>query len=189
MSHDSVAVEKLGRGLPDRPGHGELRQRRVGRHDLDLVGDEPEPVAEVDEPDDETLARQGVEDEPDRVGAVADAERVDLAARRPGRDARADLEHVRTEDLRLAGTEVVGVVLHERGAAGLALAHDLQDPHERRGLPVALGAEAVAVGHEALHGDAGELSQSAEVLEVRREGGRSLPPSRNDRRPASMRAA
>ena len=49
--------------------------------------------------------------------------------------------------------------------------HDLEDPHERRGLPVALATEAVALGHETLHGDTGELPQSAEVFEVRREGG------------------
>ena len=95
---------KARRGLPDRPGDGELRQRRVGGHDLDLVRDEPEPVAEVQKSDHETLARQGVEHEPDWIFAIADAERVDLAARCPGGDARADLEHVRTEDLRLSGT-------------------------------------------------------------------------------------
>ncbi len=33
------------------------------------------------------------------------------------------------------------------------------------GLPVALGAEAVAVGHQPLHGQAGQLAQAAEVLE------------------------
>ena len=66
---------------------------------------------------------------------------------------------------------MIGVVLHERGATGLAGTHDLQDPHEHRALPVALGAEAVAIGHEALYGDARELAQSPKVLEVRREGG------------------
>ena len=40
---------------------------------------------------------------------------------------------------------------------------------QRRGLPVALAGEAVAVGHEPLHGHAGQLPQRGEVLEVRRE--------------------
>src|ERR1035441_4236955 len=66
---------------------------------------------------------------------------------------------------------MVCVVLHERGATRLVRPHDLEDPHERRGLPVALATEAVALGHETLHGDTGKLSQSAEVFEVRREGG------------------
>ena len=39
-----------------------------------------------------------------------------------------------------------------------------QADHDR-GLPVALGAEAVAVGHEPLGGDARELAQAVEVLE------------------------
>ena len=39
---------------------------------------------------------------------------------RRGGDRRADLEHVRAEDLLLAGDQVVGVVLHEGRAAGQA---------------------------------------------------------------------
>ena len=39
-----------------------------------------------------------------------------------------------------------------------------------RGLPVALAAEAVPVGHQPLDGQAGQLAQSAEVLEVGGEG-------------------
>ena len=68
------------------------------------------------------------------------------------------------------GVEVVGVVLHEARAAGQAGAHDVRGAHEDRGLPVALGAEAVAVGHEALHGEARQLLQRAEVFEGRGEG-------------------
>ena len=71
----------------------------------------------------------------------------------------------------LAGPEVVGVVLHEGRPAGPAGGHHLQHPQQRRGLPVALAAEAVAVGHQPLHGQAGQLPQPAEVLEVRRERG------------------
>jgi hypothetical protein len=65
--------------------------------------------------------------------------------------------------------QVVRVVLHEARAAGQPGAHDVGDAHEDRGLPVALRAEAVPVGHEALHGEARELLQGAEVLERRRE--------------------
>ena len=87
-----------------------------------------------------------------------------------GGQRRADLEHVRAEDPLRAGRQVVGVVLHERRATGQARAHHLGGADEDRGLPVALGAEAVAVGHEPLHGEPGQLAQVAEVLEVRREG-------------------
>ena len=47
--------------------------------------------------------------------------------------------------------------------------HRLQRAQQDRGLPVALAAEAVAVGHQPLHGQAGQLPQPAEVLEVRGE--------------------
>ncbi len=74
------------------------------------------------------------------------------------------------EDELLARRHVVGVVLHEGGAAGSpGFRHRLQSAQQHRGLPVALAAEAVAVGHEPLHGQAGQLAQAAEVLEVRGE--------------------
>ena len=64
-----------------------------------------------------------------------------------------------------------------RGAASAA--HLLDGGQQRRGLPVALAAEAVAVGHQPLHGQAGELAQPAEVLEVRGEG--AEPPVEQER--------
>ena len=106
-----------------------------------------------------------VEDEPDRVGPAADRQRVDLARRPVRGDRRADLEHVGAEDLGDRVAQVVGVVLHERRPARQAVAHHLEDPHERGGLPVALGAEAVAVGHQPLDADARQLLERAEVLE------------------------
>ena len=69
-----------------------------------------------------------------------------------------------------AWVQVVGVVFHERGAARQAGGHHLHGAHQRGGLPVALGAEAVAVRHQALDGEAGELRQAVQVLEGRREG-------------------
>ena len=66
----------------------------------------------------------------------------------------------------LPGLEMVGVVLHEGGAAGQARRHHLQRAQQHRGLPVAFAAEAVAVGHQPLHGEAGQLAQ-------RRRGPRS----------------
>ena len=61
--------------------------------------------------------------------------------------------------------EVVGVVLHEAGAAGETVRHHLHRAHERRVLPVAFGAEAVAVRHQPLGGDAGQLLQAVQVFE------------------------
>ena len=88
----------------------------------------------------------------------------------PGRDRRADLEHVGAEDLLLAGRQMVGVVLHERGPTRLVPAHRLDGGQQDRGLPVALAAESVAIGHQSLHRDTGQLAQAAEVLEIGGEG-------------------
>ena len=74
-----------------------------------------------------------------------------------------------------------------RGAAGQAGAHDLGDAHEHGGLPVALGAEAVAVGHEALHGEAGQLPSAPRSSKFVVKAPKS-PASRNERSPSSMRA-
>ena len=155
---------------PDRACYGQVRQRLVRGDGVHLVGHQPEAVAQVGQADHERRAGSGVEDQPDRVLAAADAERVDLAGRPGRRDGRADLQHVRAEGLRRARTEVVGVVLHEGGAAGQPVGHRLDRAQQDRGLPVALAAEAVAVGHQPLHGDAGQLAQAAEVLEVGGEG-------------------
>ena len=65
---------------------------------------------------------------------------------------------------------MVCVVLHEGGAAPSAATHDFQGAHQQRGLPVALGAEAVALGHEPLYGNPGKLAQTAQVLEIGRKG-------------------
>ena len=51
----------------------------------------------------------------------------------------------------------------------VAITFDRAD--EGGGLPVALGAEAVAVGHQALDGEARELLEAVQVLEGVGEGG------------------
>ena len=93
------------------------------------------------------------------------------------------------------GRQVVGVVLHERRAAGQPGRHRLERAQQHRGLPVALAAEAVAVGHQPLHGEAGQLAQPAEVLEVggeragtRRPRGSAAGPASIGRRSAATRA-
>ncbi len=165
----------LGRGrqvrlrLPDRAGHRQLGQRLVRRYDVHLVEHQAEPVAQVADAEHCGRSRSGVEDQSHRVLSIADAERVDLDPRPVCGDGRADLEHVRTQDLRGIRAEMVGVVLHERGAAGRAGADRLDRVQHDRGLPVALAAEAVALGHQPLHRHARQLAQPAEVLEVRGE--------------------
>ena len=165
-----------GRGqVRSRPPH-RARDRQAGErlerlHHVDLVGGQAEPIAEVGHSHHERRPWRRGEHQPDRILPVSYGQWVDLAARGVGGDGRADLEHVGAEGQLLAGTEVVGVVLHERCPAGLGRGHDLQHSQQRRRLPVALPAEAVAVGHQSLHGQPGQLPQSAEVLEVGGERG------------------
>ncbi len=62
-------------------------------------------------------------------------------------------------------------------------AHHLQGPHQGRRLPVALGAEAVAVGHQALHGKAGKLVEAGRSSKVSVKAPKP-PASRKPRRPS-----
>ena len=161
-----------------RPGLGSQRARATGRrgrssgglHDVDLVEDEPEALAEVEEADDDAGAGPRGEDQPHRVRPATDRQGMDLACRPAVGDRRADLEHVGAQDLRSVRTQVVGVVLHEGRPARQAGRHDLHRPDEQRRLPIAFGTESVAVSHQPLNGDPRELDEVAQVLERVGEG-------------------
>src|SRR5271165_4185397 len=155
---------EVGFAFPNRAGDRKFRQRWMADR-RDLVHEQAEPGAEIDQAGVERRPCGRVEDESHRILLAADRQRVNLE-RRPGRgDRRADLEHVRAEHLMAIWREVVGVVLHERGPARQSLAHDLHRAHERRRLPVALGAEAVTVSHQALRPQSGKLPKPMQVLE------------------------
>ena len=121
MSQAVAEVVKSGSGLQTARPTGRWGSGADGGDDLDVVGDEAEAVAQVGQGGDDGGSGVGGEDEPHRVVAAADGQRVDLQAGAGGGEGRADLEHVRAEDQLVAGGEVVGVVLHEGGAAGQAL--------------------------------------------------------------------
>ena len=91
---------QVGVRFPDRASDREPWQGFVGFDDVDDVADQAEAVAEVTDTEDDSGTGGGVEDQADRVFAVADAEWVDLDPRSAGGDRRADLEHVGAEDLR-----------------------------------------------------------------------------------------
>jgi hypothetical protein len=104
-----------------------------------------------------------------RTLPAADPERMDLDARLRRRDGRAHLEHVRTQDEVVPRLQMVGVVLHERRPAGQPVRRRLEGVTQHGRLPVALAAEPDALGHESLHRQSGQLPESAEVFERRRE--------------------
>ena len=167
VSQASVEVRRSGAGRHTARATGRFGSGCVRRDDLDLVGDEAEPVAEVGhaEHDGRARARRRRPAGPGPRGRRCRAGG-SRASGLPAAMRRADLEHVRAEDLLLARDQVVGVVLHERRAAGQPVGDHLERAQQHRGLPVALAAEAVAVGHQPLHGEPGQLAQPAEVLEV-----------------------
>ena len=69
------------------------------------------------------------------------------------------LEHVGAEDLGRHGIKVVGVVLHEAGAARQSAGHDLDQTNHDRRLPVALGAETEPSAISPLDAYAGQLRE------------------------------
>ena len=156
---------------------------------LDDVGDEAEAVAHVAQRDDDRGPGVGGEDQAHGILLAADAERV---------QSRASPAWTYSDGLTssmwaprissLPGLQVVRVVLHEARAAREARAHHGGGAHEHRGLPVALGAEAVAVGHEALHGEPGQLPQRRRGPRTRGERGEAagleeVPQAELDRAP------
>ena len=156
---------EVGLHFPEHAGHGQLGQVLGREHGFHLVHYHAEAVAQVHNGGVQGRAGGAVEHQTGRVGLAADAQRVhfhfDLAFGNRG----ADFEHVRTQNLLVAGLEVVGVVFHEGVAAGQAGAHHLHGAHQRRGFPVTFAAEAVALGHQPLRGNAGQLGHAVQVLE------------------------
>ena len=170
VSQASADVARSGAGRQTAQRHGQLGQRLVGRDDLDVVGHQAEPVAEVEQPDDDARRRErrrntrrtGSSRPPMPSGWISTEGR---SAAMLGQTS----SMCAPRTLRLAGAEVVRVVLHEGRPAGRLAGHRLEDAHEGRRLPVTLAAEAVAVGHQPLDGQAGQLAKAAQVLEVARE--------------------
>jgi hypothetical protein len=117
-----------------------------------------------------------VENEPRRIGLAADAERMHLQRRLAVRDARANFQHVRAEDELVARLQMIGVILHERRAALEAARHDFHRADERGGFPIAFAGETVAVRHQALRREAGQLHQTVQIFKRRGET-LEFPPS------------
>ena len=63
---------------------------------------------------------------------------------------------------------MIGVILHERRAAVESARHDFHRAHQRGGFPVAFAGETVAVGHQPLRREAGQLHQAVQIFKCRR---------------------
>ena len=88
--------------------------------------------------------------------------------------AGADLQHVGAQRILVPGYQVIGIVLHKGGGAVAVFAHDLENGGHGGNLPVALAAIAVALRHQVLGGQAGQLLHAIEILEGVGEGHAAL---------------
>ena len=165
---------KVRHRLPHHPGHRQVGHGQDGLDAPDVLADEPQPAAHVDEAHHDGVPLVALKHKAGGGLAVADAQRVHLDAGPSRRHAGADLQHVGPQAVLIARLQMVGVVLHEGGAAGLAFAHGLEDGGHGGHLPVALAAVAVALGHQVLAGKARQLLHAVEVLEVVGEGKAAL---------------
>ena len=162
--------------LPHGAGARQVLQGTLRLDDGDLVHEQTEALTLVGHGDDHGVGRLAGKHQADRVGLATDAQRVDRQLRLgDGADGRGDFQHVGTHVELVARLEVVGVILHQGGAALKAVTHHSADAHQHGGLPIAFGGEAPAVlGREALRTDARQLRQRAEVLEVVDAGGAAV---------------
>src|SRR5579872_3703093 len=127
----------------------------MGRGDgFHFVYDQPKAVTHVDYGSVDRGSGGRIENQSYRVRLSADAEGVDLAGRFAVGNGFADLEHMRAEDEVIARFEMIGIIFHERIAAGQAAAHHLHGADKGSRLPVSFTGESVTATHEPLGGDA-----------------------------------
>ncbi len=79
------------------------------------------------------------------------------------------LQHVGTEHELALGIEIVGVILHEGGSSRQIRRHHFHGADQCGSFPIALAAETVAVGHQALHREARQLLETVQILKGRGE--------------------
>ena len=60
--------------------------------------------------------------------------------------------------------------------------HHFHRAQQGAGFPISLGAETISIGHEALHGNAGELPETVEVFDRGREAFEPASPQKRSQR-------
>ena len=150
---------KIRLGNPYRPRDGQFRERLFRSDHVYLVYHQTKTVAHIDQRSVDRVSCAGCEHQTHGVFFSANRQGMNFERWLVGGNGWADLKHMRAQHLS-AVSEVIGVIFHERSATVQTVAHDFHGPHQSSGLPIALGAEAVAVAHEALHSDTGKLLQA-----------------------------
>ncbi|MNI57728.1 hypothetical protein D3C73_1128090 [compost metagenome] len=107
-----------GLGPPDGARHRQLGQRVRLFHGVHLIDQQAEAIAHVDQAGIDCRAGRSRENQPRRICLATNTERLDIQQRfRLLGDRRADLQHMRADHQIVARLEVIGVILHKRGAA------------------------------------------------------------------------
>ena len=120
---------EIRQAFPERAGHRQPRQGLRGLDRPDLVNDEPETIAQVDDRGVERRPGRGIEDQSHRVFLAADSQGMNFQARFAFRDRFVHLQHVGPKHQMPIGVQVLGVIFHERRAAGQVGGDGLHDPH------------------------------------------------------------
>src|SRR3954453_18962818 len=115
VSHASVAARRSGAGRQTARATGSFGSGASGATRSISFRDQPGPVADVSDAQHDFRAGGAVVEEPYRILPVADTEWMDLRTWTARRDRRANLGHVRADDLLRAGHQGVRGVRHERG--------------------------------------------------------------------------
>src|SRR6185437_4770927 len=110
---------QIGAADPDGAGDGQLGQGFVWRDDVHFIDDHAEAIAHVHQGGVDRGAGGGGENQAHGIGLAANRKGMNFEGGLARGNRGADFEHVGAENLGLAG-EIVGVVLHEGGAAGKA---------------------------------------------------------------------
>ena len=159
-------------GPPEVGGHGQFGHGLFVLDALHIVDDEAEARAKVDQRSGDAAPGLAGEHQTGRVFTVAHGQGQAADGHAALGHGGADLQHVRLQNALLAGHEVVGVVLQHGGALGVldAGGHQLHHAHHAGGLPVALGAEAVALLLQTLDGQPRKLFERAQIAKVGDDG-------------------
>src|SRR5699024_3709847 len=156
---------KRWRRFPNGTRNRQVWQGLIWLHNSDLVSSKTETVTQVRHRNHNALPWISIKDQTNRILAVTNPKWMNLQLWLCLSQARADFKHVCAEDLLTARNKVIGVILHEAGSTGQAIAHDLRDTNENASLLVTFSTKSIAIGHQPLYCETGQLAQSTKVFE------------------------
>ena len=144
---------------PEVCGSRELRHRFFILLALNIVDDQTETVAQINQRSGNAVAFFGSENKAGRIFTVAHRERLAFDADRALGDGRADFQHVRFQNTLFAVHQIVGIILEHRSTLCIfhSGSHHLHQADHGSNFPVTFRAEAIAFFHQTLDGKSRKL--------------------------------